>query len=589
MNLEELLKSGKVKEFNAKRPVRGKLELFAADLAGADLRGADLSKANLEKADLSGANLSGVNLAGANLSGADLSDADITDAMAMKSRWQDAYLEKANLTGIELTQADLTGAEFDDCDFTSANLTSARLKKAVFNRCTFREAELSESRFSDTQLQGADLTGVHAPQAHFSRADMTNAMLIGADLTGAKMANAVLKGADLSMVKLRNANCTGTDFTEAVLDQTDLTRADLTEAVTSEADFSAAILTEAQLDGDLGEQARASVPDAAQLLIEDPMLALSGDHIAVLWENPEPGGARLRLAISKIGGKPQTPPQAISAPLDLVLARSICGTSDGFAVAVLVERPSGVSVMLSRWGFDGQRTQRRTLRLGYSPMVRPILREEEGTLMLYGITREGPGPLLQKLTDEGLEPVGGERMSTVRGFVSEQHPVILNKGGVVTVMQKRGSSGAPMRAPGGFPGRASASTIVDKGAVAMVWAERSRAGLHIAQLAPNEAPDERRLLPKKLIGTLSVGAHGGVAWAGFTIEAPTPNIPASAWAVQLDTGVPFPVLESPDVDVDTVRLIEGGDQMLMALTTLDGELMLFSLSGKTAKKLWTLS
>ncbi|MFT4977952.1 MAG: hypothetical protein ACI8S6_003860 [Myxococcota bacterium] len=587
MNLEELLKQGKIAEFNKARPLRGKLELFAADLSGVDLRGADLSKANLEKADLSGVNLSGVNLAGANLSGVDLTDANLVEAMAMKTRWRDAYVSNADLTGIELAQADLTGAEFDNCNFNTANLTSARFNQAAFVGCTFREAELSECRMSDTQLQGADLTGVYGGQAHFSRSDLTGAILIGADLTGAKLANTVLKDADLSLVKLRNANLTGADFSGAVLDQTDLTRADLTEAVTDEADFSSAILTEAQLDGALGEERRAKVPDAAQLLIEEPTLAVSGKHIAVLWENPEPGSPRLRLAISAMSGSPKTPPQAIPVPLDLVLAKTLCGTSEGFAVALLVERPSGISVMLSRWGFDGQRLGARTVRLGYTPLVRPIVREENGELMIYGISREGPGLILQQLTDEGLKAVDGEGMSTVRGFVSELHPVVLSKGGVVTVMQRRGQS-QPMRAPSGFPGRSSASTLVADGQVAMVWAERSRTGLHTAMLAPNEPPDEQRLLPKKIVGTVSAGSHGGVGWAAFTIEATTPDEPTTAWAVRLDGGAPIAVTAGGEDDVDLVRVVEGGGSLLVAVTTLDGALKLFSIN-KSAKKVWSLS
>jgi len=586
MSLEELLKQGKVTEFNKQRPVRGKLDLFAADLAGADLRGADLSKANLEKADLSGANLSGVNLAGANLSGADLSDADLTEAMALKSKWREAYVENANFTGIELAQSDLTGAEFENCDFSTANFSSARVKHAVFVGCTFRDAELAEARFSDAQLQKADLSGVNAPQAHFSRADLTGAMFIGAELSNSKFAGATLNGADLSMAKMRNANMTGADFTDAVLEQTDLTRADLTEAVT-ETDFSTAILAEAQLDGALGESAQAAIPDAARLFVEDPTVAVSGKHVSVLWENPEPGGARLRLAVSPLGGPPATPPQAIPVPLDLILAKSICATSTGFAVALLVERPSGVSLMLSHWGTDGQRASQRTVRLGYTPLVRPILREEGSDLLLYGISREGPALLVQKITDEGLEPINGERMTTVRGFVSELDPVVLTKGGVVRVMRSKGK-GQPMRAPESFPGRSSASASTGRDLAAMVWAERSRRGLHVAHIAPNETPDEQRLLPKQLIGTVTAGALNGTAWAGFTIEAPTPDVPASAWAVALDGSKPIPVLQDADQDVDLVRMAHSNSGLYMAVTTLDGTMLLYTLSTRGAKKVGSL-
>ena len=54
MALVDLLAQGKVTEFNTQRPIRGRLDLFAADLpnknlVGADLSGADVSKSDLEK------------------------------------------------------------------------------------------------------------------------------------------------------------------------------------------------------------------------------------------------------------------------------------------------------------------------------------------------------------------------------------------------------------------------------------------------------------------------------------------------------------------------------------------------------------
>lgn len=80
--LIELLKAGKVSEFNALRRREGikELDLSGANLRWADLRGAILIVANLSGGDLSGSYLSGANLRGANLSGANLSMADLTGA-----------------------------------------------------------------------------------------------------------------------------------------------------------------------------------------------------------------------------------------------------------------------------------------------------------------------------------------------------------------------------------------------------------------------------------------------------------------------------------------------------------------------------
>lgn len=623
MSLVDLLAQGKIEEFNKRRPVRGKLELFAADLSGADLRGADLSKADLEKADLSSCNLSGVNLVGANLCGVDLTGADLSDAMAMKSRWRDAYVGDANLSGIELAQSDLTDAEFDDCDFNTANLAGARFKRAIFSGCSFREADISEARFNDAQLQQADFTDAYGTNAHFPRADLTGAIFVGANLSHSRLTGVKFNDADLSRTKLYGANLSGADFTNAVLNESDLTRADLTEAVTEAADFTTAVLKDAQLNDHLSLNIQSSIPDAERLLIEEPTLAISGNHIAVLWENPEPSGARLRLAISELGGAPQTPPQPISVPLDLVLGRAVSKSSEGFAVAILVERPSGVSVMLSQWDTTGKKTKSRSFKLGYTPLVLPIMREENGSLMIYGISREGPGLIVQTITEDGIEVVQGIQMDTVRGFVSDAHPVVLSKGGVVTVLKRKGKS-PPMVAPKGFPGRRSASTILGR-QVVLAWVDKTKAGVCLSVLEPNTAPKDLNIRPKRdedgpegalavnwhdvdqgtaapsmfampddderrnrtlPIESVSVGSHKDRAWVGFSVFS---SYRHSAWAARLDDSPPIPVLVDQDKDVDMVRIIEDSKRIYMAVTTLDGEITVYALATNGAKQVWSLS
>ncbi|EHL5769532.1 TPA: pentapeptide repeat-containing protein [Listeria monocytogenes] len=59
------------------------------------------------------------------------------------------------------------------------------------------------------------------------KADLSNAVLTGADLTNADLTNAVLTGADLTNADLTNAVLTGADLTNAVLTGADLTNADL--------------------------------------------------------------------------------------------------------------------------------------------------------------------------------------------------------------------------------------------------------------------------------------------------------------------------------------------------------------------------
>ncbi|MFT5686262.1 MAG: hypothetical protein ACI8RZ_007218, partial [Myxococcota bacterium] len=534
MKMIELLEQGKVEEFNQKRPIRGKLDLFAADLPNAKLAGADLSGANLEKADLSGADLTGANLARANLDGADLTGAKLCRVIGIRSKWRETYLGEADLTDIDLTQADLNAAELNDANLSGANLTGAKMKNAVLDGVNFSEAVLIEARLSGSSFKKAVLAGVDLTGANLARADLTDANLMGANLTGANMESIVLLRTDLSAARLRNANLTNANFAETILEQTDFTRADLSDADMEGADFSEAILTEAQLDGPIVGVVHAEIPPAKRLIVEDPVVAVAHKHVAVLWENIEPGGGRLRVLVSSISGRPKSPPAAFRAPADLMLSRLLAPVADGFLAAALLERPAGVMLVLANVGLDGKLSEQRTIKLGYTPMVRPILRMEGDDLLLYGISREGPAVIVQKLTDEGLVPHRGEAMSTARGFVGSQDPIVLSKGGVV--MQVRaGGMGKPMRAPSGYPGRVSSACAAGDG-LSLVWSLKGAPGLHISLLSPTDPAEQRKLVPKKFIGNVSTGVSGAQAWAAWSVEELSPQIPASAWAVRLPDG-----------------------------------------------------
>jgi uncharacterized protein YjbI with pentapeptide repeats len=588
MKMIELLEQGKVEEFNQKRPVRGILDLFAADLPNAKLAGADLSGANLEKADLSGADLTGANLARANLDGADLTGAKLCRVIGIRSKWREAYLGEADLTDIDLTQADLNAAELNNANLSGANLTSARMKNAVLDGVNFSEAMLSECLMSGSSFKGAAMAGVDLTNTNLARADLTDAVLTGADLTGANMESVTLLRTDLSAARLRNANLTGANFTEAILEQADFTRADLSEADTESADFSEAILTEAQVDGTIAGMDDSDIPPAARLIIEDPVVAVGHDHVAILWENLETGGSRLRVLVSPLSGKPKAPAAAFRAPVDLMLSRLLAPVPGGFIAAALLERPAGVMLVMANVGLDGALSNKRTLKLGYTPMVRPILRMEGDDLLLYGISREGPTVIVQKLTDAGLIPHHGEGMSTARGFVGSQDPIVLSKGGVL--MQVRASgTGGPMRSPSGFPGRVS-SACADGDGLSLVWALKGAPGLHISLLSADGSPaEQRKLEPKKFIGNVSTGVTEDAAWAAWSVEELSPQVPASAWAAELPDGRPFPVLQGEQYDVDDVQFVKTSSGLMLAINTLDGDFLLFSLTGSTFKLRWKLN
>ena len=77
--LVQMLRDGKIEEFNAQRPV-GTLELIGVDLSNLDLSGANFTEtvfinANLFKSDLSNTNVSGALFMNANLILSDFTDA----------------------------------------------------------------------------------------------------------------------------------------------------------------------------------------------------------------------------------------------------------------------------------------------------------------------------------------------------------------------------------------------------------------------------------------------------------------------------------------------------------------------------------
>ena len=136
--LIELLKAGKVSEFNA---LRDRESIGKIDLRGADLSGADLSMAVLIGADLSRANLFGADLSRANLFGADLSRAVLREAVL-----HGAILIEAVLLWADLGRADLSGAYLlggiilvEGPNYQEANVSAANFENALINDRGFLE------------------------------------------------------------------------------------------------------------------------------------------------------------------------------------------------------------------------------------------------------------------------------------------------------------------------------------------------------------------------------------------------------------------------------------------------------------------
>jgi len=588
--LIKYLKTGDVDGFNEARPRRGKLDLFAADLSEIQGVGADLANAILEKADLSDADLTDAILARAVLSGADLSDTKLGGVLALQSRWREAYIEDTDLSDADLSASDFSDTELHGVSFQDATLAGAKMKRANIQRCRFAGADLSEIRLTDATIAETNMAGCRLVEAKLQGVQAAGVDLSGADLTKARLSGAVLAGADLGGARFVDADLSGADLSNTRLQGADFTRADLSDVQFGEADLSGATFTDAQVDGPLLERAMGEIPEALHLLVEDPVIASGNGSVAVLWENPSAVGGRswLRIAVGPRGQGPAVSPKAIPVPAELVVARALApAPGGGFVVLLMLERPSGVVSTLFPVSAAGEIGEGRRLQVPYTPAARPILKTVGEELLLFGISREGPGLHVHRI-GEGPEPesLHASLMKTVRGFVSDHHPVVLSKGGVLMTLGRRGP-GQPMTAPTSFPGRRCAAAPIGEG-LGMTWLPSQGLGLGVAEVASGVAGEEDLLLKKQPIGGVDAAADDRGAWAVFTKEPTEPGGAAGAWAVELPDGLPFPIVDDPEADVTEVRMVADPSGALAAITLLEGGLVLYALKDGAAEPVWHL-
>jgi uncharacterized protein YjbI with pentapeptide repeats len=105
---------------------------------------------------------------------------------------------------------------------TSLDLSGMKLGEAKFNKAGFSDVDLSNAMLLLADLRGANLSG---------------ARLVGADLRRANLTDAHLKGADLRRANLHNANLSAADLDEADLTGSNLILADIRSASLSKANL----------------------------------------------------------------------------------------------------------------------------------------------------------------------------------------------------------------------------------------------------------------------------------------------------------------------------------------------------------------
>jgi uncharacterized protein YjbI with pentapeptide repeats len=157
-----------------------------------------------------------------------------TSNTAHDGRTSPIDLDHAPLTDAQLQYLGLAGANLSAAVLVGANLTYTRLKDADLS-----DADLADAKMINTVLPGANLSG-----ADLTRAGLSHVNLDGAVLSHAKLIGASFSDADLKRVDLSGANLAG-----AVLVGADMPLLSLATADATGADFSGATLTYGYLVG----------------------------------------------------------------------------------------------------------------------------------------------------------------------------------------------------------------------------------------------------------------------------------------------------------------------------------------------------
>ena len=187
------------------------------------LNGSTLFRANLSTANLVGANLSDVNLEGANLREAKLSWAILRKAGLNQADLSGADLSGADLSGVSLSEADLSGARLSRADLSGANLSRANLRKANLSGYNLFGQDLG---FIESLAHTISVIKDHYRVANLSGAILDGADLRDADLSGVRMYGAKLYKAQLDGTKLEDAKLFGANFSGSTPRVTSFGKAD---------------------------------------------------------------------------------------------------------------------------------------------------------------------------------------------------------------------------------------------------------------------------------------------------------------------------------------------------------------------------
>jgi uncharacterized protein YjbI with pentapeptide repeats len=146
-------------------------------------------------------------------------------------------------------QVSLVGAHFSRADLTQAILMRADLSLADLRGAKLAEANLNYATLRETNLITARLGWAKLVEADMTQSEMAGAVLMGTDLQRANLKDANLVKATLRGANFTGANLEGANLLGAHLEETVLTSVNLSYANLLWADLSSARLEDTRLTG----------------------------------------------------------------------------------------------------------------------------------------------------------------------------------------------------------------------------------------------------------------------------------------------------------------------------------------------------
>jgi uncharacterized protein YjbI with pentapeptide repeats len=132
-------------------------------------------------------------------------------------------------------------------DLSDALLVGLDLSGVNLGNANLTDANLTDANLSRADLGKASLRRCHLSRAYLNRTDLNGADLEGADLTGAILYGADLEGANLTGTTLLGADLSYTNLRGLALEQVDWSRVDLSGAILAGARLSSSVLVGSKL------------------------------------------------------------------------------------------------------------------------------------------------------------------------------------------------------------------------------------------------------------------------------------------------------------------------------------------------------